>query len=501
MTPRGLGPLLAVTAVASRARLQRAQAEAKTRAAPRHFSQDWRDGRIDGTYSVSCYQAALAQLPEDLRIYSSAESDIKRALLARSQVTLAAPAKSSKAGPIGRRRQRRIATPGVGDRRRDPRGGGLRLRARARSAGKRSDNVPAHGRRRHDGQDRLACPAARVRLPVLRDLRRPRLDLRLRPLRRPDEEQHPGSAGSRRWCRTATTSSRSTRRSSSTRRSGRHRATSAASPTRSSTAAPASCASAPTSWRTRNCGRKPSKRPGETPECDLTEPRQFNLMFETHRRRACRRRARVRTCAPRPRRASSSTSRTCSRSRGASRRSASPRSASRSATRSRPATSSSACASSSRWRWSSSSRRASGEKWYRYWIEERLNWYTCATGCARARLRVREHGPEERSHYSQGTSDIEYEYPIGWGELEGIANRGDFDLTQHAEHSRTKLEYVGQDGERYVPYVIEPAVSIERIIGRAARRRLRRGGRRRARANRASPPSEDGARSRRPSCR
>jgi glycyl-tRNA synthetase len=77
---------------------------------------------------------------------------------------------------------------------------------------------------------------------------------------------------------------------------------------------------------------------------------------------------------------------------------------------------------------------------------------------------VREHGPEERSHYSQGTSDIEYEYPIGWGELEGIANRGDFDLTQHAEHSRTKLEYVGQDGERYVPHVIEPAVSIERIM-------------------------------------
>jgi hypothetical protein len=59
--------------------------------------EDWRDGRIDGTYSVSCYQTALAQLPEDLRIYSSAESDIKRALLARSQVTLAAPAKAQKA--------------------------------------------------------------------------------------------------------------------------------------------------------------------------------------------------------------------------------------------------------------------------------------------------------------------------------------------------------------------------------------------------------------------
>ena len=58
--------------------------------------QDWRDGRIDGTYSVACYRTALAQLPEDLRIYSSAESDIKRALLARSQQTLAAPAKAQK---------------------------------------------------------------------------------------------------------------------------------------------------------------------------------------------------------------------------------------------------------------------------------------------------------------------------------------------------------------------------------------------------------------------
>jgi glycyl-tRNA synthetase len=103
------------------------------------------------------------------------------------------------------------------------------------------------------------------------------------------------------------------------------------------------------------------------------------------------------------------------------------------------------------------------EQWYRYWIEERLNWYL-RYGLRGSRLRVREHGPEERSHYSQGTSDIEYLYPIGWSELEGVANRGDFDLTQHTEYSTTKLEYVGPDGERYVPYVIEPAVSIERIM-------------------------------------
>jgi len=74
---------------------------------------------------------------------------------------------------------------------------------------------------------------------------------------------------------------------------------------------------------------------------------------------------------------------------------------------------------------------------------------------------VRAHGPEELSHYSSATSDIEYLYPIGWQELEGVANRGDYDLRQHAEASGTKLEWVGHD-ERYVPYVIEPAISVVR---------------------------------------
>src|SRR5204862_1926059 len=85
-------------------------------------------------------------------------------------------------------------------------------------------------------------------------------------------------------------------------------------------------------------------------------------------------------------------------------------------------------------------------------------------GLPRSRLGGREHGPEERAHCSQGPSDIEYLYPIGWSELEGVANRGDFDLTRHSTFSTTKLEYVAPDGERYVPYVIEPAVSVERIV-------------------------------------
>ncbi len=94
MTSRGLRPLLAVTAVLG-ALVFCGAGQAKTGCVSTLLS-DWRDGRIDGTYSVGCYQAALDQLPEDLRIYSSAESDIKRALLARSQVTLAAPAKARK---------------------------------------------------------------------------------------------------------------------------------------------------------------------------------------------------------------------------------------------------------------------------------------------------------------------------------------------------------------------------------------------------------------------
>src|SRR5262249_46171582 len=84
------------------------------------------------------------------------------------------------------------------------------------------------------------------------------------------------------------------------------------------------------------------------------------------------------------------------------------------------------------------------EEWYRYWIDSRLRWYR-DHGLRTSNLRAREHDADERSHSSQGTSDIEYLYPIGWSELEGVANRGDYDLTRHTEFSGTKLEYVGPD--------------------------------------------------------
>jgi glycyl-tRNA synthetase len=104
------------------------------------------------------------------------------------------------------------------------------------------------------------------------------------------------------------------------------------------------------------------------------------------------------------------------------------------------------------------------EKWYAYWCQERLDWYV-RLGIDRERLRLRPHDPEELSHYSSGTSDVEYLYPIGWSELEGVANRGNFDLTQHAQFSGEKLEWKDpQTGEAYVPHVIEPAAGVGRAV-------------------------------------
>jgi len=107
---------------------------------------------------------------------------------------------------------------------------------------------------------------------------------------------------------------------------------------------------------------------------------------------------------------------------------------------------------------------ADAAEWHRRWMQIRMDWYT-ELGIRPDRLRLREHGPEELSHYSSATSDIEYAFPIGWSELEGIANRGDFDLTQHAKFSGEKLEYFDQDkGEAYVPHVVEPAAGVDRSL-------------------------------------
>jgi glycyl-tRNA synthetase len=211
------------------------------------------------------------------------------------------------------------------------------------------------------------------------------------------------------------------------------------------------------------CGRKPSKHPGETPDCDLTEARQFNLMFQT-------------TVGP----IEDAGAKAFLRPETAQGIFINFKNVLQLARR-QPPFGIAQVGKSFRNEITPGNflfrvrefeqmemeffvPPAEAEQWYRYWVDARFDWYL-RYGLRRSRLRVREHGEEERSHYSQGTSDIEYDYPIGWSELEGVANRGDFDLTRHTEFSGTKLEFVGQEGtERYVPYVIEPAVSIERIF-------------------------------------
>jgi len=107
---------------------------------------------------------------------------------------------------------------------------------------------------------------------------------------------------------------------------------------------------------------------------------------------------------------------------------------------------------------------AESPKWFDYWIEERYNWYQ-ALGIDKSKIRIRHHDPDELSHYSTGTADIEFLFPWGWGELEGVANRTDFDLKAHSAASGTKLEYFDQaSNERYTPHVIEPAAGATRAM-------------------------------------
>jgi glycyl-tRNA synthetase len=104
------------------------------------------------------------------------------------------------------------------------------------------------------------------------------------------------------------------------------------------------------------------------------------------------------------------------------------------------------------------------DEWYDYWRQERLNWYL-RFGIQQDNIRLREYAPEELAHYSSGTTDVEYLYPMGWAELEGIAKRSDYDLRKHAEHSGKNLSYFDEEsGEHIVPYVVEPAVGVDRCV-------------------------------------
>jgi glycyl-tRNA synthetase len=209
------------------------------------------------------------------------------------------------------------------------------------------------------------------------------------------------------------------------------------------------------------CGQKPSFRPGEAPDCDLTEARNFNLMFQT-------------TVGPvqdegsvvflRPETAQGIFLNFKHYLQFA---------------RKKPPFGIAQIGKSFRneitpgnfiFRMREFEQMemeffvppAEAEQWHEFWLKARYDWYI-NLGIRPDHLKLRAHEEDELSHYSSATSDVEYLYPIGWQELEGIANRGNFDLTQHAEFSRQNLEYVDTaSGERYLPYVIEPAAGADR---------------------------------------
>jgi len=104
------------------------------------------------------------------------------------------------------------------------------------------------------------------------------------------------------------------------------------------------------------------------------------------------------------------------------------------------------------------------EEWFNYWLEERLNWYV-KLGIKKEHLRLREHAQDELAHYARKCFDIDYLFPMGWAEVEGIANRGDFDLVQHASFSGKDLSYFDEETkEHIVPYVVEPAAGVDRLV-------------------------------------
>jgi glycyl-tRNA synthetase len=104
------------------------------------------------------------------------------------------------------------------------------------------------------------------------------------------------------------------------------------------------------------------------------------------------------------------------------------------------------------------------DEWFEYWINERMQWYV-DLGIRKERLRLRPHEPDELAHYAKAASDVEYEFPFGWQEVEGIANRTDFDLKAHQEASGEDLRYFDQEkDQRYLPYVLEPAAGVDRVL-------------------------------------
>jgi glycyl-tRNA synthetase len=211
------------------------------------------------------------------------------------------------------------------------------------------------------------------------------------------------------------------------------------------------------------CGRKPSKRPGEGPDCELTEAREFNLMFETNV-------GPVRDSASvaylRPETAQGIFINFKNVLQFARRKPPFGIAQIGKSFRNEitPGNFVFRTREFEQMEMEFFTPPAEAERWHEHWIGERMRWYT-ELGIRPDHLMLREHGADELSHYSSATSDVEYLFPMGWSELEGIANRGDFDLRQHSQHSGEKLEYFDpQLDEAYVPHVIEPAAGVDRAM-------------------------------------
>ena len=227
----------------------------------------------------------------------------------------------------------------------------------------------------------------------------------------------------------------------------------------------------------------PARHPTATSPRPATSTSCSRRAWAPSRRPACRS-----TSGPRRRRASSSTSRTWPRSRGASRRSASPRSGKSFRNEITPGNFIFRTLEFEQMEMEFFVPPADAEEWYRYWVDERFAWHL-RYGIRESNLRVRPHDADELSHYSSGTSDIEYLFPIGWSELEGIANRGDFDLTAHTECLGHEARMGRAGREPLHPARDRAGARRQPVDARIPRRRLRRGGRGRPRSHRAAAPS------------
>ncbi len=211
------------------------------------------------------------------------------------------------------------------------------------------------------------------------------------------------------------------------------------------------------------CGRKPSVHPGEHTDCDLTEPRQFNLMFETFMGPVREDAAKIYL---RPETAQGIFVNFKNVLQFARKKPPFGIAQIGKAFRNEitPANFIFRTREFEMMEIEYFVPEQDADAWHRRWMEDRMRWHT-DLGIRPDHVRLRKHGPDELSHYSSATSDIEYLFPMDWSELEGIANRGNYDLTRHAEFSGEKLEYFDQEqGEAYVPHVIEPSLGADRSL-------------------------------------